>query len=309
MGLLARYPCDELEVLIGVERPPLTPFHHDPEDRTGMTAPTSATPRLIATDLDGTVVRSDGTISARTAAAFARIEEAGAQLVFVTGRPPRLMDPIADAFGRHGTAICSNGALIYDMRTRAVVSEHAIDTATLAEAVRRLRTAIPGIGLAVEYAHEIAGDERYEAGDWDADTTVQRPGEDKLWSRPAPKLIGRHPVLSADELVERAAPAIGDLVTVYHSNGLRLVEAIAAHVSKAHALAHFADALGIAAAEVAAFGDMPNDLPMLGWAGTSYAVANAHPTVLGAVDQVIAANDEDGVAQVVERLFPARADR
>ena len=271
-----------------------------------MVAPVSATPRLIATDLDGTVVRSDGSISARTTAAFARIEEAGAQLVFVTGRPPRLMDLIANSFGRQGTAICSNGALIYDMLTRAVVSEHAIDTATLAEVVRRLRIAAPDIGLAVEYAHEIAGDERYQAGDWDADTTLQRPSEDKLWSYPAPKLIGRHPVLSADELVERATPAIGHLVTVYHSNGLRLVEAVAAHVSKAHALARFAGALGIAAAEVAAFGDMPNDLPMLDWAGTSYAVANAHHTVLDAVDQVIAANDEDGVAQVVERLFPAR---
>jgi HAD superfamily hydrolase (TIGR01484 family) len=274
-----------------------------------MSAPVTATPRLVATDLDGTVVRSDGTVSDRTAAAFARIEEAGARLVFVTGRPPRLMGPIADAFGRHGTAICSNGALIYDMRTRTVVGEDAIGVATLAEAVRRLRAALPGIGLAVEYAHEIAGDEHYEAGDWDADTTVRRPGEDSLWSRAAPKLIGRHPALSADELVERAAPAIGDLVTVYHSNGLRLVEAIAAHVSKAYALARFATAHGIAAAEVAAFGDMPNDLPMLGWAGTSYAVANAHPAVLRAVDQIIAANDEDGVARIIERLFPASAAR
>jgi HAD superfamily hydrolase (TIGR01484 family) len=255
--------------------------------------------------LDGTVVRSDGSISDRTAAAFARIEEAGARLVFVTGRPPRLMDSVVHAFGRHGTAICSNGALIYDMRAQAVVSEYAIDTATLAVMVPRLRAAIPGIGLAVEYAHEIAGDERYEPGAWDADTIVQRPPEDKLWGRPAPKLIGRHPVLSADELVERALPAIGDLVTVYHSNGERLVEAVAAHVSKAFALARFADALSIAATEVVAFGDMPNDLPMLGWAGTSYAVANAHPTVLDAVDQVIASNDDDGVAQVIERLFPA----
>ena len=267
-------------------------------------------PRLVATDLDGTVVRSDGTISARTAAAFARIERAGAHLVLVTGRPPRLMGPIAEAFGPHGgTAICSNGAFGYDLRSRQVVAEYPIDTVTLVEAARRLREAVPGIGLAVEHAEEIVGDDRYEAGDWDAGVTVQRPGEDKLWSRPAPKLIGRHPVLSADELLALAAPVIGDLVTVYHSNGLRLVEAVAADVSKAHALTRLVRTLGIVPAEVAAFGDMPNDLPMLEWAGTSYAVANAHPSVLGMADQVIAANDEDGVAQVIESLFPAPPPR
>ena len=102
-----------------------------------------------------------------------------------------------------------------------------------------------------------------------------------------------------------AAPVIGDLVTVYHSNGLRLVEAVPADVSKAHALTRLVRTLGIVPAEVAAFGDMPNDLPMLEWAGTSYAVANAHPSVLGMADRVIAANDEDGVAQVIESLFPA----
>ncbi|WP_262063815.1 HAD family hydrolase [Streptomyces sp. STR69] len=261
-------------------------------------------PRLVATDLDGTVVRGDGTVSARTVAAFARIRDAGAEFVFATGRPPRLMGPIADAFGPFGTAICSNGALVYDMGTRSVVAEHAIDPRTLAETVRRLRAAIPEIGLAVEHATELHGDDRYEAGAWDADITVRRPGESGLWNRPAPKLVGRHPHLSADELLALAAPALGDLVTVYHSNGERLVEAIAAGVSKAHALRRFAADRGITAVEAMAFGDMPNDLPMLAWAGTSYAVANAHPSVLDAVTHVTLSNDEDGVAEVIERHFP-----
>jgi HAD superfamily hydrolase (TIGR01484 family) len=260
-------------------------------------------PRLIATDLDGTVVRSDGTVSQRTAAAFARVHAAGTTVVFVTGRPPRLMAPIAEAFGPRGTAICSNGALILDMASREVIAEREIDVATLALARDRLRAAIPGIGLAVERAAELDGDDLYEAGEWDADITVLRPGEARLWSRPAPKLIGRHPSLSADELLELAAPALGTLVTAYHSNGHRLVEAVAADVSKAHALARYAAGLGIAPAEVAAFGDMPNDLPMFTWSGRSYAVANAHPTVLAAADQVIGSHDEDGVAAELERLF------
>jgi HAD superfamily hydrolase (TIGR01484 family) len=262
-----------------------------------------AAPRLVATDLDGTIVRSDGTISARTVAAFARVEAAGAQFVFVTGRPPRLIDDIEEAFGPHFTVICSNGALIYDMRTRQVIAENAIDPATLSKAATALREAIPGIGLAVERATELDADDRYEEGEWDADVTVKRPGESELWSRPAPKLIGRHPTLTADELLDLAKPAIGHLVNTYHSNGDRLVEAIAADVSKARALERFAAALGIAAPEVVAFGDMPNDLPMLAWAGTAYAVANAHPSVLAAVENVVGAQDEDGVARVLEGLF------
>jgi hydroxymethylpyrimidine pyrophosphatase-like HAD family hydrolase len=66
-----------------------------------------AFPRLVATDLDGTIIRGDGTISARTVAAFARVEAAGARFVLVTGRPPRVMTAIAAAFGHRGTAICS----------------------------------------------------------------------------------------------------------------------------------------------------------------------------------------------------------
>jgi hypothetical protein len=82
-----------------------------------------------------------------------------------------------------------------------------------------------------------------------------------------------------------------------------LVEISAAHVTKASTLALLCDELGVAPDEVVAFGDMPNDLPMLAWAGTSYAVANAHPSVLEAVDHVAPTNDEDGVAQVLAGMF------
>jgi HAD superfamily hydrolase (TIGR01484 family) len=262
------------------------------------------TPRLVASDLDGTIVRADGTISPRIAAAIGRIEKAGAHFVLVTGRPPRLMGDIVTAFGSQGVAICSNGALIYDLHREEVTGEHLIPPSDLAEAARRLREVIPGIGLAVEYATELAADAVYEAGDWDTDVTVARLPDAGLLGRPAPKLLGRHPSLSADELLAIAAPAVGDIVTVYHSNGLRLVEAVAAGVSKASALADLAGRLGVSPADAVAFGDMPNDLPMLAWAGRAYAVANAHPSVLAAVGTTIASNDEDGVADVIEALFP-----
>lgn len=264
---------------------------------------TAALPSLIACDLDGTLVRHDGSVSARSVAAFAALEKAGIPFVFVTGRPPRLMGPIADAFTLDGLAVCSNGAYDYDLRARAVVAEYAIDPATLEKVVRGLREAISGIGLAVEYADALAADPVYEPWDWDRGVTVTRLGEAELWQRPAPKLVGRHPSLSADELLALALPAIGDLVSVYHSNGLRLVEAVAPGVSKADGLARHAARLGVPAEQVFAFGDMPNDLSMFGWAGRAYAVANAHPTVIAAADGVIGSVEEDGVAAFLEAML------
>jgi hypothetical protein len=76
-------------------------------------------------------------------------------------------------------------------------------------------------------------------------------------------------------------------------------------VTKAAALESWCDGLGIGAEDVWAFGDMPNDLPMIVWAGTAFAVANAHPDVIAAADHVCPSNDEDGVAQVLERLLDA----
>jgi len=73
--------------------------------------------------------------------------------------------------------------------------------------------------------------------------------------------------------------------------------------SKASTLALLCDELGVEPEDVAAFGDMPNDLPMLAWAGTSFAMADAHPTVLDLADHVAPGHDEDGVAVVLEKLF------
>jgi hydroxymethylpyrimidine pyrophosphatase-like HAD family hydrolase len=261
-------------------------------------------PRLVAMDLDGTLLRSDATISPRTAAALERIEQAGSRFVFVTGRPPRYAVRPFEPFGYRGEIICANGALTYDMSRASISAQRLIPAPVLADAAARLRRAIPGLGLAVEYPDRHVRDPDYEVGAWGSKDTVPCLPDDELFARDAIKLLGRHPSLSADDLLTRAGPAIGDIVSVFHSGGSRLVEATAAGVSKGTALAALAGRLGIPAADVAAFGDMPNDVPMLAWAGTSYGMANAHPGVLAVVDQVIPGNDDDGVATVIEQLFP-----
>jgi len=261
-------------------------------------------PLLVATDLDGTIIRGDGTISDRTVAAFARVEAAGARFVLVTGRPPRWMREVAAIFGHRGTAICANGALAYDMRTDTVTARHLIPAPVIAAATAALRAAVPGIGIAVEYPDGRAADELYQAVNWDINQTMPRPGDAALFSRPASKLLGRHIGYNCDDLLALALPAIGDLISVTHSNGKGLIEASALGVSKASVVAEIAAGHGIARESVLAFGDMPNDLPLLAWAGTSCAVANAHPDVLAAATHVIGSNEDDGVAEYLERIYP-----
>jgi HAD superfamily hydrolase (TIGR01484 family) len=268
---------------------------HYPQDQ--------ARPRLVATDLDGTVIRSDGTISPRTIDAFRRAEQAGARLVLVTGRPPRAMAEIAEALGnRGGIAICSNGALTFDLRTGEVAPVQLIAPEQLAAAVRNLRAAVPGIGIAVEYPGGPAIDHLFQPVMFD--NPGPRFDDATLTSRPAAKLLGRHLGYSCDDLLAIAGPALDGLVAVTHSSAKGLIEAAAIGVSKATTLAMLAAADGITPLDVIAFGDQPNDLPMLAWAGTSCAVANAHPDVLAAAMCVIASNDDDGVAQVLEGLYP-----
>ncbi|WP_182881890.1 HAD family hydrolase [Microbispora sp. H10949] len=265
-------------------------------------------PRLIATDLDGTALRTDGTISSRTAAAFARVEKSGGTLVFVTGRPPRWMHSVAGTVGHCGLAICANGALVYDLHTERIVESHLIAPDILEECVARLRRDVPGLTFSVEYEGDFAHEAAYALGGWDSREVScgREVGAAALTSLPCAKLLAQHPAMDPDELVRVALEIVGDIVTPTHSSGRALLEMSAYGVTKATALATLAEERGIKPAEVVAFGDMPNDLPMLTWAGTSYAVANAHPDVLAAVDHVTAANNDDGVAVVLENLFRPR---
>jgi hypothetical protein len=263
-------------------------------------------PRLVATDLDGTLLRSDGTIDDRTRRALAAIEAAGLALVICTARPARWLRPLAEETGHRGLAVCANGGVIWDLHSESVVEAFPLPVEVAHEVVSRLRATLPQGAWAVErtggFAHEPAYAPRWPVPD---DTVVD--AIDVLLSPatpPAVKLMLRHPELSPDALLAHARALIGDLVEVSHSSSTdALLEISAPGVSKASALAGVCAELGIASADVIAFGDMPNDLPMLAWAGWGVAVANAHEEVIAAADEVTASNDESGVAAVLERLL------
>jgi Cof subfamily protein (haloacid dehalogenase superfamily) len=262
----------------------------------------NAAPRLVASDLDGTLVRSDLSVSDRSRRVLSRVEASGALFVMVTGRPPRWMAPVAEATGHRGLAVCANGALVYDLHTEQVVRSSLIEAEAAAEVVAALRREVPGISFAVEKGPEGFGREATYLPRWDNGEVVVAPVEELIASGVV-KLLARHEELGSDELLERARACLGDSAECTHSTSDGLLEISAAGISKASGLASLAEEWGVTADQVVAFGDMPNDLPMLSWAGHSVGMANAHPEVLAAVDEVTATNDEDGVAQVLERWF------
>ncbi|HWA66716.1 MAG TPA: HAD family hydrolase [Mycobacteriales bacterium] len=263
------------------------------------------TPAVVATDLDGTVVRSDGTISPRTRAALTRARAAGALVVVVTGRPPRWLAGIGEALGHDGIAICANGALTYDLATGRVIASRPIGLDVVRTLMAQLRASVPGVVFAVErvdgqFAHESAYLPR-----WEPEPTTIVGDLEQVFDVPIAKVLGRVEGVDSDRLLAAARASVGDgLATLTHSSIDGLLEVMAYGVTKATTLDHWLAARGLSAADVVAFGDMPNDLEMLTWAGRGVAVANAHPDVLAVADEVTASNDDDGVAVVLERLFP-----
>jgi Cof subfamily protein (haloacid dehalogenase superfamily) len=247
--------------------------------------------RLAAIDLDGTLLRSDGSISARTLAALRTIE-----VVLVSARGGMGVLDIARTAGITGTAICANGAYVVDIDSGEMVRQRLLETETAVELVHALRDRLPGIVFAVEH-HHFAHEPGFAAWNWTPPPGTRVADVVELLADPATKLILRHPGHETQAIQDLARELIGERLTVVAS-GTEAVEVTAAGVNKATAVAE----LGVPPEQVVAFGDYPNDIPMLEWAGLGVAMGNAHPDVIAIADEVTATNDEDGVALVLERI-------
>lgn len=267
-----------------------------------MRAQRASKPRLVATDLDGTLVRTDGSVSAYTAEVLARVEAAGVPVVFVTGRPLRWTEEVFEHVGEHGLAVVSNGALVWDVARHRPHLDRPIDPALGLAVCGLVREAIPGSTFAVETLDGIGLEpeflERHPVPDG-----ARRGPIEQLFDQPALKLLARHEELGPQEFWDAAESVVEGRMVITWSSATSLLEISAPGVTKASTLALLCADLGIDAADVVAFGDMPNDLPMLAWAGRSYAMENAHDTVLQAADLVAPPNDEDGVARVLAGLL------
>lgn len=258
-------------------------------------------PRLVATDLDGTLVRSDESISGRTRAVVAELDDRDIPVVFVTARPMRWMDDLRPMVGRHGLAVVSNGAIVYDLAAAEVREWRGIEPRDGLALAAAVRAAVPGATLALETLSGPARDEAFVDPDRAPEGTRVGPLAE-IWTEAAVKVLVRAPSMEPEAFRAAVVEAVGErAVATWTLDGL--VEISPPGVTKASGLMSLCAGLGVAAEDVVAFGDMPNDLPMLAWAGTSYAVANAHPSVLAAADHLTASNDEDGVAVALAEIF------
>jgi Cof subfamily protein (haloacid dehalogenase superfamily) len=249
--------------------------------------------RLAAIDLDGTLLRSDGTIGERTKRA---VRETSLDVVLVTARGPLTIHDIAAELEIEGRAICSNGALVVDLATQAIVRQRLLESEVALRLVHELRERLPGIRFAVEhegFAHEPG----FSAWNWTPPAGTRVADVVELLADPATKLILRHAEHDTVAIQDLARELVGESLTVVAS-GSEAVEVTAAGVNKATAVAE----LGVPPEQVIAFGDYPNDIPLLTWAGRGVAMGNAHADVLAVANEVTATNDEDGVAVVLERL-------
>ena len=270
-------------------------------------------PRLIVSDLDGTFLSPDGTVSDLNAAAVEAAYAADIPVVFATGRPIRWLEVIADLPGSHPIVIASNGAVLYDQRSGETLRRALLDPAVVARAIAAIRAAVPGVALALESGVSFGYEEHYVilwSGDRSADDLAQLgigvADVDELAANGEHvKLLVQHPRLSSEELLECVRPVLGSDLLATHSGVTRadlgeagLLEISAGGVSKATMLAYCCEQLGVAAADVAGFGDMPNDVAMLLWVGRPHIVANAHPSLHGRFPSV-PSNAESGVGRTI----------
>lgn len=257
--------------------------------------------RLVAVDLDGTLLGSNGSLSDRTRRALDLLEPAGVQLVVVTGRPWRWFVEVAELVDDHALVVCLNGAATVRAATGEIVTASPLERGQARAIVARLRTIHPEVRFAVETTAGFGHEEGYRQ----RGPSFVRPVDDLeqlLDQGDVLKLLAQSPPVGAEELRKAVLDAgIGDVRATFSSPSV--LEIGGAETTKAKALARVADRVGVGPDQVLAFGDMPNDVAMLTWAGHGVAVANAHPEAWAAAGEVTASNDDDGVAAVLERLF------
>jgi Cof subfamily protein (haloacid dehalogenase superfamily) len=261
--------------------------------------------RLVAVDLDGTLLRSDSSVSQRTRDAVDAACAAGATVVIVTARSPRSISDLAGEAGIRGRAICANGATIFDLDEGKIVRHTALPAAVGHRIAVALRAELPDIvfgwELELRFGSEPGYEARRETHWWPRPAGSFAPCDVLDWSRPFTKLLARAEGAEQEHALAVARDAARGDASVTLA-GQAFVEVMAAGITKGTALEQLASEAGIGRSEVVAFGDHITDIEMLEWAGLGVAVANAHPSVLAAADEITAANDEDGVAVMLERL-------
>jgi Cof subfamily protein (haloacid dehalogenase superfamily) len=271
-------------------------------------------PKLVATDLDGTLLNSDGEVSPRTRAALEACWDAGIPVVGVTGRGPRLLDSVRVALDGRGIAVLAQGGFVVDLERDEVLRTVGLPREQAAAVIARIEDVAGDLIVAVEDAAEQAEAQaaaplRVQHGfDWPYPEPAHLlPRNEVLPAGPVLKVFLRSSTLGQDELLARAASVVDPADAEVTHAGLGFIEVLPPGITKATGLAVALERYGIGFGDVLVFGDMPNDLPMIAAVaqagGRAVAVANAHPAVRAATDNVTSGHDADGVARYLETVL------
>ena len=270
-------------------------------------------PRLIISDIDGTFITSANRVTPRLRDTITRAVSAGAHFGLATGRPHRWLIPVLEQLPLAPVCVCANGAVVYDPATDTVLHAFELMPAEMAEVLTEVERALAGVhhGYGVERVGSSALDPEDECflitPEYNPDAWDSRFGvvdKQTLISEPAAKLLVRCPKMTSAEMYALIAPRIDDTVAhVTYSMDEGLIELSRPGVNKAAGVQYLAERYGVSANEAIAFGDMPNDLELLRWAGTGVAMGNAKPVLRDAADHVTATNDEFGVSAVLETWY------
>ncbi|WP_408054982.1 HAD family hydrolase [Streptomyces scabiei] len=274
-----------------------------PEVRTPSVRPSGFPYKLIATDLDGTLLRSDDSISRRTREALTAATDAGAAHIVVTGWAVPWTRHVLDDLGYTGLAVCGQGAQVYDAGEHRLLTAVTLDRQLAAVALAKIEAAVGPLHLAAGRAG-LEGEVLVGPGYALHGSLPTTPLTDvsDLWAAPLNKIYIQHPTLTTDELAEASRQAAGGFVTVAMA-GEGILELLPLGLTKATGLSLAARRLGAKRTDTIAFGDMPNDIPMFTWSAHGVAMANAHADLKAVADEVTASNDDDGIAEVLDRLL------
>ena len=262
-------------------------------------------PKLIATDLDGTLVHNDDTVSAYTHEVLDRVRAAGIRIVGATGRGPRLTSLTRNDIRVADFLVLAQGGWVLDQAESSYLLRSRLSGPALAETLARLEAEVGRLSVMVE---ALEHDDAPLWGDYDPTwrypVVLERRPRAACLTVDVIKAFARSFDHHVDELLEIARRIVPPEVASVTQAGLDYVEICPANVNKGTGLAVVAEAVGVDPQDVLVFGDMPNDLPMFAWAGWSrVAVANAHPSLMAVADEVTLSNDDDGVAVYLDKLL------
>jgi len=255
------------------------------------------TPRLLALDIDGTLVDASDRITPSVTAAVRRARDLGVHVVLATGRSTFGIEPIIALLELEGGhAVASNGAVTFTYFPVEITSATTFDAAP---AVRTVLAAVPEALVAVEVVGRgYRSNAPFPQGEITGEMWIE--DVDELISEPVTRVIIRDPSSSAEDFLE-LAPDLGLHGINYFVGYTAWLDLAPEGVSKASALSKVAAELGVVAAEVLAIGDGRNDLKMLAWAGRGVAMGQAPDEVKAAADAVTGTWAEDGVAHELGR--------